>query len=135
MTNDPLVKSQEKQLVHKLFKVLVPRYVDYTTSFTKLYRLGIIHNHSLHPSEFKMNNCPTLGVLELRDNPLPPVPDFRNRYKRNKGNLANIMLSEARKEYDSTPHVRDEVNELDAGGAAFADEVNAEKGDPKETTG
>lgn len=26
----------EKQLVHKLFKVLVPRYQDYTTSFTRL---------------------------------------------------------------------------------------------------
>ncbi|EFN83429.1 39S ribosomal protein L17, mitochondrial isoform X2 [Harpegnathos saltator] len=28
----------EKQLVHKLFKVLVPRYQDYTISFTKLHK-------------------------------------------------------------------------------------------------
>ena len=28
----------EKQLVHKLFKVLVPRYEDYTHAVTKMYK-------------------------------------------------------------------------------------------------
>jgi hypothetical protein len=28
----------EKQLVHKLFKVLVPRYSNYTTAYTRLLR-------------------------------------------------------------------------------------------------
>ena len=79
-----------------------------------------------------MNNCPTLGVLELRGNPLPPMPDFRNRYKRNKGNLANLLLTEARKEYDSTPHVIDEVN-LNAG-ADGLDANPSDSADLNETT-
>lgn len=33
----------EKQLVHKLFKVLVPRYQDYTISFTKLHKAPNIY--------------------------------------------------------------------------------------------
>jgi len=33
----------EKQLVHKLFKVLVPRYQNYTTSFTKLHKAPNIY--------------------------------------------------------------------------------------------
>lgn len=34
---------KEKQLVHKLFKVLVPRYQNYTTSFTKLHNAPCIY--------------------------------------------------------------------------------------------
>lgn len=86
-------------MIHKLFKVLVPRYIDYTSSFTRLYRLGIFHNHSYKVSEFKCNNCPTLGVIELKGNPLPPMPDFRKRYKNNRNNLANILLQEASREH------------------------------------
>lgn len=33
----------EKQLIHKLFKVLVPRYQNYTTSFTKLHNAPYIY--------------------------------------------------------------------------------------------
>lgn len=33
----------EKQFVHKLFKVLVPRYENYTTSFTKLHNAPCIY--------------------------------------------------------------------------------------------
>lgn len=29
---------EEKQLIHKLFKVLVPRYIDHKTSYTMIYR-------------------------------------------------------------------------------------------------
>ena len=32
-------KLQEKDLVHKLFKVLAPRYSKYTTSFSRIYKL------------------------------------------------------------------------------------------------
>ena len=53
-------------MIHKLFKVLVPRYIEFKTSFTSLYRLGIYHNHSLNKPDYKCNNCPTLGVLELK---------------------------------------------------------------------
>lgn len=33
----------EKQFIHKLFKVLVPRYENYTTSFTKLHNAPCIY--------------------------------------------------------------------------------------------
>ncbi|XP_032671015.1 39S ribosomal protein L17, mitochondrial isoform X2 [Odontomachus brunneus] len=46
----------EKQLVHKLFKVLVPRYQNYTISFTKLHKAP-----NIYPG------CPyERAVLELR---------------------------------------------------------------------
>ena len=37
---------QEPNLVHKLFKVLVPRYANYTTSFTSLYKLPPMYEGS-----------------------------------------------------------------------------------------
>ncbi|KAL2717123.1 hypothetical protein V1478_012823 [Vespula squamosa] len=46
----------EKQLVHKLFKVLAPRYKDYTVSFTKLHKAPYIY-----PDNFYAR-----AVLELR---------------------------------------------------------------------
>lgn len=39
----------EKSLVHKLFKVLVPRYANYTTAFTSIYFLA--PNYSLAANE------------------------------------------------------------------------------------
>jgi len=32
---------KEKDLIHKLFKVLVPRYQNYETSFTQMWNLSI----------------------------------------------------------------------------------------------
>jgi len=34
---------QEKDLVHKLFKVLVPRYTDCHTSFTQMWNLPTVY--------------------------------------------------------------------------------------------
>ena len=34
-----IIILQEKDLVHKLFKVLAPRYSKYTTSFSRIYKL------------------------------------------------------------------------------------------------
>jgi large subunit ribosomal protein L17 len=47
---------KEKQLVHKLFKVLVPRYQNYNISFTKLYKAPSIYPVSYYDRT----------VLELR---------------------------------------------------------------------
>lgn len=48
----------EKQLVHKLFKVLVPRYETHTSSFTKMY---------LGPREYPGYRDGT-AILELKGN-------------------------------------------------------------------
>lgn len=47
---------EEKQLIHKLFKVLVPRYNDYTTSYTMLYRAPKAYPETVYPR----------SVLELK---------------------------------------------------------------------
>lgn len=47
---------EEKQLIHKLFKVLVPRFNDYKTSYTMLYRAPKAYPDIVFPR----------SVLELR---------------------------------------------------------------------
>lgn len=76
----------EKQLVHKLFKVLVPRFENSNVSFTRMYKAprdypGIYYDKA---------------VLELRGNPYPSLlPDF----SQNRNYIHNILLDEARKDY------------------------------------
>lgn len=76
----------EKQLVHKLFKVLVPRLENCSLSYTRMYKAprdypGIYYRKS---------------VLELRGNPYPSlVPDYSN----NRNLIHNVLLDEARKDY------------------------------------
>ncbi|KOC63344.1 39S ribosomal protein L17, mitochondrial [Habropoda laboriosa] len=76
----------EKQLIHKLFKVLVPRYQNYTTSFTKIHNAPCIY--------------PGFGykraVLELKGNVYPTV-EQSNPHQYNL--LHNMLLDAARKEY------------------------------------
>ncbi|XP_043255187.1 39S ribosomal protein L17, mitochondrial [Colletes gigas] len=76
----------EKQLVHKLFKVLVPRFQDCPTSFTKLHRAAVIY--------------PGFGykrsVLELKGNVYPSI-EQHDPYQHNL--LHNVLLEAARKEY------------------------------------
>ncbi|XP_057329557.1 39S ribosomal protein L17, mitochondrial [Microplitis mediator] len=77
----------EKQYVHKLFKVLVPRYQDYSnTSFTKMHRL-----EKRYPDACYWNS-----VLELKGNPFPSI-DQVNPYKSQL--IHNVLLDEARKEF------------------------------------
>ncbi|XP_064650868.1 large ribosomal subunit protein bL17m-like [Lineus longissimus] len=79
----------EKDLIHKLFKVLVPRYHNSSSAFTSIYKL---------PAKYPggMIDC---GLLELKGNPWPPVrPQQRNL----KNSLVNVLLQEAAKEYKPT---------------------------------
>lgn len=101
----------EKQLVHKLFKVLVPRYQEYTTSFTKLHKAPNIYPGSPYErailelkgklskgtfeqtcenfSTYFYNYC-TLGNI------YPSVEQY-NPYEYNL--LHNVLLNAAKKEY------------------------------------
>ncbi|XP_015176447.1 PREDICTED: 39S ribosomal protein L17, mitochondrial [Polistes dominula] len=76
----------EKQLVHKLFKVLAPRYKDYAVSYTKLHKAPYNYPESRYPR----------AVLELRGNIYPSV-EQNNPNEHNL--LHNILLSAARKEF------------------------------------
>uniref|UniRef100_A0A6A7FQQ0 Large ribosomal subunit protein bL17m n=2 Tax=Hirondellea gigas TaxID=1518452 RepID=A0A6A7FQQ0_9CRUS len=91
---------QEKQLVHKLFKVLVPRYRNSTVSYTKMYKAPTITNRKPaaidHPK----------GILELRNNPLPPL-EPRPIPTRNW--IHNVLLEEARKDFAAEKKMEKEL--------------------------
>ncbi|XP_074596880.1 mitochondrial ribosomal protein L17 [Brevipalpus obovatus] len=87
----------EKQLVHKLFKVLVPRYIDYDTSFTKLWRLSITNDVDFNAKPSPKFTREGKAVLELKDNPLPPIIPPTHSSK--KYYLTNILLDAAKQDF------------------------------------
>ncbi|XP_076367061.1 mitochondrial ribosomal protein L17 [Tachypleus tridentatus] len=83
---------EEKQLIHKLFKVLVPRYQNSCESFTALHMLPMGVSATL--SEKNTHVYPQ-ALLELKGNPFPSVP---TKKEINKNSLTNILVEEAMKE-------------------------------------
>jgi len=82
----------DKSLVHKLFKVLVPRFKDMDISYTRLLRGP--NQNSIENREIRNRY-----VLELRGHPFPPL-NYSNT-EPNRGLISNVLLSEARKEAKS----------------------------------
>nr|SVE87051.1 EOG090X0EUO [Daphnia similis]SVE88305.1 EOG090X0EUO [Daphnia similis] len=83
----------EKQLVHKLFKVLVPRYQNYNSSFSRLV---------LGPNSYPGYFAGT-AILELKGNPFPALqPETHNYHYW----LHNVLLDEAKKEFRSAREER-----------------------------
>ncbi|XP_066146674.1 large ribosomal subunit protein bL17m [Euwallacea fornicatus] len=76
----------EKQLIHKLFKVLVPRFEQYNVSYTRLLRAPRPYPG---PQNLKV-------VLELKGN---PYPSLLLDTSANKNLIHNILLDEAKKAY------------------------------------
>lgn len=80
---------KEKQYIHKLFKVLVPRFQNFPLSYTRMYKRSpeyTGHNPHGRPR----------AVLELRGHPFPPLkPDM----SMNRNLIHNVLLSQAKKEY------------------------------------
>ncbi|XP_037026490.1 39S ribosomal protein L17, mitochondrial [Bradysia coprophila] len=78
----------EKQLVHKLFKVLVPRFANCQVSYTRMYKAP--REYPGPKTEHKR------AILELRGNPYPSVkPDL----SANRGLIHNVLFDEAKKQY------------------------------------
>lgn len=90
---------RDKALIHKLFKVYVPRYLDYPGAFTALHMLGLDYDKpKMTMTERKenhgMSNHPWGdAVLEMRGNSLPPI--IRPKLNRT-GLLTNILIDGAR---------------------------------------
>lgn len=77
----------EKQYIHKLFKVLVPRFRDMPLSYTRMYKA---------PPEYPKYGSRPCALLELRGNPFPPVkPDM----SMNRNMIHNVLLHHAKIEY------------------------------------
>ncbi|XP_002738705.1 large ribosomal subunit protein bL17m-like [Saccoglossus kowalevskii] len=82
----------ENDLVHKLFKVLVPRYESRNGNYTKLWKVGERGMH-LHPRASPM------VFLEFVGNPFPPMQPPK---KKNPGWLVNILLDGVKEEVKKT---------------------------------
>lgn len=80
---------KEKSYIHKLFKVLVPRFQNSPISYTRLYKA---------PRSFHCDNIlfRDRAVLELRGNPFPALKPNLNV---NRNFIHNVLLEEAKKEY------------------------------------
>lgn len=98
----------EKQLIHKLFKVLVPRYQNYTISFTKVHKAPNIYpiGHydrailELRGKTYKifLINCKNIiYVINIFLGNIYPSVEQYNPYERNL--LHNLLLNAAKKEY------------------------------------
>ena len=85
----------EKQLVHKLFKVIVPRFQNFTSPVTSMYRAPREYPAPTHKKLYFERS-----LLELKGNPYPAIAN--NSY-RNKNLLHNVLLDAAKREfYDQT---------------------------------
>lgn len=88
----------ENDLRDKMFGVLVPRLKDYT-EYTSIYQLprerveGYIRKQHVYWRQFDA------AVLELKDNPFPPVVTEPEDYS---NNLLNILLKNALKSLKSS---------------------------------
>lgn len=77
----------EKQYIHKLFKVIVPRLQNCPLSYTRMYKAPKIYpNYALWDR----------AVLELRGN---PFPELKPTLGVNRNFIHNVLLDEAKKEY------------------------------------
>lgn len=77
----------EKQYIHKLFKVLAPRFQTCPLSYTRMYKAPKHYPDTTHRER---------AVLELRGNPYPALKPNLNF---NKNFIHNVLLEEAKKEY------------------------------------
>lgn len=93
----------EKQCIHKLFKVLVPRYENYTIAFTRMFNAP----HPYPSDGYKK------AILELRGNPYPSLlPDMQT----NRNIIHNVLLDEAKKAYRAQKYkdIAKKIGEVEA---------------------
>ncbi len=78
----------EKDLVPKLFQVIVPRYADQLGPYTLVHKL---------PTDYK-NRAAKKICMELKSNSLPPIknPQTTRDYS---NSLTNILLNALKQDY------------------------------------
>lgn len=69
----------EKDLIHKLFKTLVPRFTPHNGNYTSMYQI---------PNRENLDRA-KMAVIEYKGNPLPPLPIPR---RDNDKTLVNQLL-------------------------------------------
>lgn len=92
----------DKTVVHKLFKVLCPRFENSPTAATRMFRAP-----RQYPCVDTSQRYRARSILELKGNPYPPVtPD---EYQKNRNLIHNVLLDEAKREYN-----KDKFNKIKA---------------------
>lgn len=100
----------EKEYVHKLFKVIVPRLQNCPLSYTRMYKAP-----KIYPSITFYDRA----VLELRGNPFPAL---KPNLSVNRNFIHNVLLEEAKKEYRKKKYA--ELNaDSDANESQTIDEI------------
>lgn len=83
----------DKTVVHKLFKVLAPRYENFDSAVTKMWRAP-----REYPSVDVHKRFRQRSILELIGHPYPPVvPD---QTYRNRSLIHNVLLDAARRDFN-----------------------------------
>ncbi|KAL7643490.1 UNVERIFIED_CONTAM: hypothetical protein RMT77_005472 [Armadillidium vulgare] len=104
------------QLVHKLFKVLVPRFKDYNQCYTSYYLAPTLYTFEKYPRKL-----PLRAILELKGHPFPPMKPERiptNNW------IHNILLEEARREYNQKKAAAEKAENEEASSLRAEDEEN-----------
>lgn len=83
----------DKELVHKLFKVLVPRFENSDIAYTRMYKAPKCYTSNKRVYE--------RAVLELRNN---PFPSLTTKQANNRLLLQNVLLDAAKYEYRQTKY-------------------------------
>lgn len=92
---------KDKSLVHKLFKVLVPRFQDMDSSYTRFFYGPFIQRLEDPTSRPRV-------IVELKGHPFPPL-SYSNT-EANRGLISNVLLAEARRE----ARLREEFNKSES---------------------
>ncbi|XP_008487879.1 39S ribosomal protein L17, mitochondrial [Diaphorina citri] len=120
---------EEKNIVHKLFKVLVPRFQNTTVSYTRAYNAPIPHA-TPEKSDLSFHS-----VIELRGNPFPPLVQ---RAVDSRLHIQNVLLDEAKKEYRAQKYAeiaQDLESRANADSSAKSEELAQNNSQtPSETT-
>lgn len=99
----------DKSVLHKLFKVLAPRFENYQTSYTRLVRAPC--PYPAQTGEILRSYMPR-GILELRGNPYPPIFPA-DQMQKNKSYIHNVLLSAARQEREYFKRKSNQNSEVD----------------------
>ena len=98
--------EEDKSAIHKLFKVLVPRYENYTKCYTSLFHAPPTilkledYDFPAHAGGPSKSRRLDLVCVELKGHPFPKLA-YSNT-KPNKKHIHNVLLAEAKKDLDKT---------------------------------
>lgn len=94
----------DKTVVHKLFKVLCPRFENSTSAATRMFKAP-----RQYPCVDTSQRYRARSILELKGHPYPHViPD---EHQKNRNLIHNVLLDEAKREFNKEKLSKIETSE------------------------